>query len=274
MKKHTILVVTTLLAAAVASAQTKGSKKKEDGLQPPMVDPGGPEKAPSDAIVLFNGMDLSSWMMADGQPTEWTLQDGTLVCRTGSGDLYSRLRFRSAQIHLEFNVPSMPDQSGQARGNSGVMLHDRTNEIQILDSFQNPTYADGVCGALYGVAPPQVNACRRPGEWQTYDIIFHVPHCGMGGGANAGQPYAPAQRRVDSRSRAGCTPQRLCRGGPAHLAGPQRLRRQTRAGDGENESSDHTHALPQHLAPPPRGLSLVDPSGCGRAQFGAGNGFR
>jgi hypothetical protein len=132
-------------------------------------------------VVLFNGKDLSNWMMADGQPAEWTLQDGTLMCRTGSGDLYSRAKFRSAQIHVEFNVPSMPEHSGQARGNSGVMLHDRTNEIQILDSVQNPTYADGVCGALYGVAPPQVNAFRRAGEWQSYDIIYHAPKCGSGG---------------------------------------------------------------------------------------------
>jgi hypothetical protein len=108
-----------------------------------------------------------------------------MLCRTGAGDLHTRLKFRSAQIHLEFNVPLMPAQSGQARGNSGVMLHDRTNEIQILDSYQNPTYADGVCGALYGVAPPQVNAYRRPGEWQTFDIVFHAPHCGTGGQVQA-----------------------------------------------------------------------------------------
>jgi hypothetical protein len=180
MRRNVILVFIALVVAVLVAAQTKGSKKKEDGPQPPMVDPGGSERAPSDAVVLFNGKDLSGWMMADGQPADWALQDGALVCRTGSGDLYSRPKFRSAQIHLEFNVPSMPDQSGQARGNSGVMLHDRTNEIQILDSFQNPTYADGVCGALYGVAPPQVNAYRQPGEWQTYDIIFHAPHCGTG----------------------------------------------------------------------------------------------
>jgi hypothetical protein len=75
----------------------------------------------------------------------------------------------------------MPEQSGQARGNSGVMLHGRSTEIQILDSYRNPTYADGVCGALYAVAPPLVNAYRRAGEWQTYDIIFHAPRCASGG---------------------------------------------------------------------------------------------
>jgi hypothetical protein len=209
MKKYAIVVVTALLVAILVGAQTNGARKKEDGPQPPVVDPGGPEKAPSDAIVLFNGKDLSNWMMADGKPAEWTLQDGALVCRTGSGDLYSRLRFRSAQIHLEFNVPSMPGRSGQARGNSGVMLHDRTNEIQILDSFQNPTYADGVCGALYGVAPPQVNACRPPGEWQTYDIVFHAPHCGTGGQVQPGSLTVLCNRvliqdHVPDSPRSGC----------------------------------------------------------------------
>jgi hypothetical protein len=131
--------------------------------------------------VLFDGKDLSKWMMVDGLPAEWTLQDGTMVCPTGAGDLHSRVKFRSAQIHVEFNVPPMREHHGQARGNSGVMLHARGNEIQILDSFENPTYADGACGGFYGVAPPLVNASRRPGEWQTYDIVYHAPVCGPGG---------------------------------------------------------------------------------------------
>ena len=185
MKSLTVVLFTALLAVVLADAQKKASPKKEDGPQPPAVDPGGPDRAPSDAIVLFDGEDLSNWVMGDGRPADWTVQGGTLVCRTGAGDLYSRLKFRSAQLHLEFNVPSMPERSGQARGNSGVMLLDRSNEIQILDSYENPTYADGVCGALYGVAPPLVNAYRRPGEWQTYDIIFHAPNCGNGGQVRA-----------------------------------------------------------------------------------------
>ena len=183
MKNLTLVVLTALLAIVVAGAQKRSSQKKEDGPQPPMVDPGGPATPPSDAIVLFDGKDLSNWVMSDGQPRDWTLQDGAMICRTGTGDLHTRLKFRSAQIHLEFNVPSMPGHSGQARGNSGVMLHARGNEIQILDSYQNPTYADGVCGAFYGVASPLVNAYRRAGEWQTYDIVFHAPRCGAGGQA-------------------------------------------------------------------------------------------
>jgi len=162
----------------MVGGQTKGPAKKEDGPQPKVVDPGGPGKLPSDAVVLFDGKDLSNWTMADGQAADWRIDERTLMCRTGAGDLYSRMKFRNAQIHLEFQVPPMPGRTGQARGNSGVMLLDRSNEIQILDSYENPTYADGVCGALYGVAAPLVNAYKRPGEWQSYDIIFHAPHCG------------------------------------------------------------------------------------------------
>ncbi len=185
MKKLSVAVITAMLALVVAGAQKRGSQKKDDGPQPPVVDPGGPGKAPSDAFVLFNGKDLSNWVMSDGRAADWKVEDGTMVCRTGAGDIHSTLKFRSAQIHVEFNVPPMPQQSGQARGNSGVMLHDRGNEIQILDSFQNPTYADGVCGAFYGVAPPLVNAYRRAGEWQSYDIIYHAPRCGAGGQVQA-----------------------------------------------------------------------------------------
>ncbi len=191
MKKPTVLIVTALFAMVVAGAQKRVSQKKENGPQPPMVDAGASDKPPSDAIVLFDGKDLSNWVASDGQPADWTVQDGTMVCRTGAGDLHTRLTFRSAQIHLEFNVPLMPERTGQARGNGGVMLHDRTNEIQILDSYQNPTYVDGVCGALYGVAPPLVNAYRRPGQWQTYDIIYHAPRCGT-----AGQVQAPGSLTV------------------------------------------------------------------------------
>ncbi len=181
MKNLAVAVLAAVLAIILAGAQKKGSQKKEDGPQPPVVDAGGAGRAPSDAIVLFAGKDISNWMGSEGQAPEWTVQDGTLVCRTGAGDLHSRVTFRSAQIHVEFNVPLMPQQSGQARGNSGVMLHTRGNEIQILDSYENPTYADGVCGAFYGVAPPLVNAYRRAGEWQTYDIVYHAPVCGSGG---------------------------------------------------------------------------------------------
>jgi len=174
LQRAAILAVFWLLLVAAAAAQTP------EGPQPPVVDPGGPGKAPSDAIVLFDGRDNSHWATMDGKPSKCTVADGIMSCRTGAGDTQSREKFRDAQIHVEFNLPYEPEMRGQGRANSGVILLGRY-EIQILDSYQNPTYANGSCAALYGQSAPLVNACRRPGEWQTFDIIFHAPHCGADG---------------------------------------------------------------------------------------------
>ena len=122
--------------------------QKPDGPQPRVVEPGGPGQAPSDAVVLFDGKDTSHWTARSGRPG-CTVTDGVLTCKTGSGSITSKEKFHDAQIHLEFAIPNMPDQHGQMRGNSGVYLQGRY-EIQILDSYQNPTYANGSCGALYG----------------------------------------------------------------------------------------------------------------------------
>ncbi len=149
--------------------------------QPTVVTPpesccGGP---PSDAVVLFDGKDASQWVHKDGSPEKWPVEKGALVCDTNAGDIFSKQKLGSAQIHVEFAIPYMPQQHDQARGNSGVYIQSRY-EIQVLDSFENPTYADGSCGALYGQYPPLVNACRKPEQWQTYDIIFHAPKCSGG----------------------------------------------------------------------------------------------
>jgi hypothetical protein len=178
-----------VFAVGVAGAQSKEGQQrpvvdpsapKPSGPQRPVVDPGNAAKAPSDAIVLFDGKDNSHWRTQDGQPSKCSAADGVMSCRTGSGTIASTDKFKSAQIHLEFNIPDMPDQHGQLKGNSGAILQGRY-EVQILDSYQNPTYADGSCGALYGQSAPAVNASRRPGEWQTYDIVFHAPRCAPDG---------------------------------------------------------------------------------------------
>ena len=148
----------------------------DDGPQPRVVTPGDASHAPSDAVVLFDGKDVSKFVTKDGKPSRCTVGDGTMNCITGVGDQISTEKFTDAQIHLEFSPPSMPDQHGQLRGNSGVYLQGKY-EIQILDSYNNPTYATGVLGALYGQAAPLVNPARPPAEWQTYDIIFHGPQC-------------------------------------------------------------------------------------------------
>jgi hypothetical protein len=145
--------------------------------QPPIVKPGTfsgqeqPGKAPSDAIVLFDGKDVSHWRDKDGKPAAWKIQSGELI--ESKGDIYSKQEFGDIQLHLEFKMPP-PKGSGQSRGNSGVFLMGKY-EVQILDSYLNPTYADGTIGALYGQQPPLVNAARPPGEWQTYDILFTAP---------------------------------------------------------------------------------------------------
>jgi hypothetical protein len=148
--------------------------------QPRVVDAGDATRAPSDAIRLFNGKDMTGWHRADGSAARCAASAGVMTCISGAGDIHTEARFRSAQIHLEFSPPLMPNHKGQMRGNSGVYLQGKY-EIQILDSFENPTYVTGMLGSLYGQAAPLVNAARRPGEWQSYDIAFHTPWCGPDG---------------------------------------------------------------------------------------------
>ncbi len=135
---------------------------------PRTVTPGEGSAPPADATVLFDGTGLEAW---DGGP--WSLENGALVVN-GSGDLASKESFGDCQLHLEWATPPAPEGTSQGRGNSGVFLMG-LYEVQILDSFENPTYPDGQAAALYGQFPPEVNASRGPGAWQTYDIFFRAP---------------------------------------------------------------------------------------------------
>jgi len=143
-----------------------------------VVTPGAtPGAAPSDAIVLFDGKDLSKWAQRrDNQLVDprWRVADGYLEVVPGTGDMITRGRFGDCQLHLEWSAPTEILGSSQSRGNSGVYLMSRY-EIQVLDSYHNPTYADGQAGAIYGQWPPLVNPIRKPGEWNTYDIVFESP---------------------------------------------------------------------------------------------------
>jgi hypothetical protein len=166
-----------LCKCLILSALAAGQREKIDA-QPPVVVPGAlPGQPPSDALVLFDGASVAAWVQKDGRDAGWPIVNGILTCKSGTGNLYTRRKFGSAQIHVEFATPDMPNAHGQARGNSGVYLQGRY-EIQILDSFNNPTYANGSAGSLYGQYAPLVNVSRPPKEWQTYDIIFHAPKCG------------------------------------------------------------------------------------------------
>jgi len=137
--------------------------------EPVAIDPGDASRAPSDAIVLFDGHDMSAWEGGD----QWEVRDGYVVV-AGDRGIVSHQSFGDCQLHLEFATPAEVVGSGQGRGNSGVYLMGKY-EVQILDSYQNRTYFDGQCAAIYKQQPPQVNASRPPGEWQTYDIIFEAP---------------------------------------------------------------------------------------------------
>ncbi len=150
--------------------------------QPDIVDPGQPGKAPSDAVVLFDGTEASmkNWTDTNGNQTKWKFADGALESVKDAGLIQSRQTFGSCQLHVEWASPSNVQGSGQGRGNSGVFLMG-TYEIQVLDSYQNTTYPDGQAGALYGRKKPLVNASRGPGQWQSYDVIFHRPIFGQDG---------------------------------------------------------------------------------------------
>ena len=132
--------------------------------------------APSDAIVLFDGNDLSKWESAKkpGQPAPWKMGEGYFETVKDAGFIRTKQKFGSCQLHIEFATPEKVMGSSQGRGNSGVFLMDMY-EVQVLDNYNNKTYTDGQCGALYGRNPPLVNVCRKPGEWQSYDVIFHRP---------------------------------------------------------------------------------------------------
>lgn len=149
---------------------------------PRVVTPGArPGAAPSDAVILFDGKDLSKWMQrgrgADRGKTvdaKWKVENGYFEVVDGTGDLITRDRFGDCQLHIEWASPAVVSGTSQSRGNSGVLLMSRY-EIQVLDSYENATYADGEAGAIYGQWPPLVNAMRKPGEWETYDIVFEAP---------------------------------------------------------------------------------------------------
>jgi hypothetical protein len=145
--------------------------------KPVVVDPGQgalPLPPPADAVVLFDGTNLSKWRQTNGEPAGWVVRDGYMEVRGGSGDLETREGFGDAQVHVEWMAPTPTRSEGQNRGNSGVYLMN-TYELQVLDSWRNETYADGQAAAFYGQFPPLVNASRPPGQWQSYDIVFRAP---------------------------------------------------------------------------------------------------
>jgi len=165
-----------------------GSKYRvhdSDRPQPAIVTPGGHGSPPSDAVVLFDGTSLAAWQSVKGGPAGWKVEHGYMEVVPKSGDIRTEQEVGDCQLHLEWAAPAEVKGDSQGRGNSGVFMMGRY-EIQVLDCFDNPTYADGTAAAIYGEFPPLVNACRKPGEWQVYDIIWTAPRF------NGAQLAAPA----------------------------------------------------------------------------------
>ncbi|MEK7683831.1 MAG: family 16 glycoside hydrolase [Verrucomicrobiota bacterium] len=173
----------TLLTPGTGLAEPDPSWKVHDWSRPrpPVIEPGTastpdqPGKPPSDATVLFEGQDLSQWCSLDGSPPQWIVKDGCMECVKDVGYIRTLQNFGDCQLHIEWAAPVPARGESQGRGNSGVFLMGRY-EVQVLDCYQNMTYADGQASAVYGQYPPLVNAARPPGQWQSYDIIFTRPH--------------------------------------------------------------------------------------------------
>lgn len=144
--------------------------------QPPIVTPGDirTNSAPSDAVVLFDGKDLSAWENTKGEAAGWVVKDGVITVNKAAGDIQTKQKFDDFQLHIEWRVPEGITGSSQARGNSGIFLQGMY-EIQVLDNYNNETYANGQAGSIYKQSTPLVNAMRKPGEWNVYDIIYSAP---------------------------------------------------------------------------------------------------
>lgn len=170
--KHTVALtcILTLGTFAFHPQPSAAGPVPEPTVEPRIINAGPP---PSDAIVLFDGKDLSRWQGDNGSPAKWKLEDGAMVVNK-TGSIHTKRGFGSCQLHIEWATPAKVEGNDQGRGNSGVFLMERY-ELQVLDSYENKTYYHGQAGAIYKQSAPLVNASRKPGEWQTYDVIFHAP---------------------------------------------------------------------------------------------------
>lgn len=165
-----VLLVAVALLSAVGLVRVIADEYKSGLIwkEPKVIDPGAPGSVPSDAVVLFDGKSLDGWHGGD----RWKIADG--VATASGGGITSKQSFGDVQFHVEWATPEKVEGSGQGRGNSGVYFMG-AYEVQILDSYNNETYFDGQAASIYKQHPPLVNVCRKPGEWQTYDIFFKAP---------------------------------------------------------------------------------------------------
>jgi hypothetical protein len=179
------LFASTAIHSASAFGQLPTGWKAHDWdrQRPEIVAPGAsnlPLLPPSDAVVLFDGKNLDEWRASDGGPAKWVIKDQVMESVPGSGYVFTAKSFGDVQLHVEWAAPEKVQGKSQGRGNSGVFLQGMI-EVQVLDSFENITYADGQAGSIYGQYPPMVNVSRKPGEWQSYDIVYRKPSFGEDG---------------------------------------------------------------------------------------------
>lgn len=188
-------ILTVLLGAAAVSAFAQAQPR--ESLDPKVTEVWDlkPKKitanpvfaeAPSDAIVLFNGKDLSEWTTLDGAAAAWEVKDGSFTVAKGKGDIKTKKTFGDFQLHIEWRSPAVVEGEGQGRGNSGIFLQERY-ELQVLDSYESVTYSNGQAGSIYKQSIPLVNATRKPGEWQAYDVVYTAPRF-----SDNGRVIAPA----------------------------------------------------------------------------------
>lgn len=188
MKKIIILSVSVMVASLITQAQENNSEKmKPEETEyytpiPPLIDPGSAYGAPpSDAIILFNGKNLNQWMSTkDSTEAKWIVADSVMTVNKEAGDIQTKRTFRNYQLHIEYRIPENITGTGQARGNSGIFLAALPwgaggYELQVLDNYKNSTYVNGMVGSIYKQSVPLVNASRKPGEWQTFDIVWIAP---------------------------------------------------------------------------------------------------
>ncbi|MDR2621387.1 MAG: DUF1080 domain-containing protein [Dysgonamonadaceae bacterium] len=180
MKKVTVFLCLMFAVLTLTSSQQDPRETEWYKPEPPKVTSGKTiGQAPSDAIVLFDGKDISHWETAGKEPVKWKVSNGELIVTPGSGEIFTKGYFGDCQLHIEFKSPAPENHKGQNRGNSGVFLQSRY-EVQVLDGDNNPTYVNGMVGSIYKQSPPLADAYTRNGEWQVYDIYWKAPVFGTG----------------------------------------------------------------------------------------------
>ncbi|MEO5682773.1 MAG: DUF1080 domain-containing protein [Chitinophagaceae bacterium] len=183
MRKNVFLLAAVLTTGFFCSAQTKPEETEYYKPIPPVITPGvNFTTAPSDAIILFDGKNLDEWIAVKDSTSasKWTVADNIITVNKANGDIQTRRRFMDFQLHVEYRIPENITGTGQARGNSGIFLAALPwgaggYELQVLDNYKNTTYVNGQVGSMYKQAVPLANASRKPGEWQTYDVVWTAP---------------------------------------------------------------------------------------------------